>query len=89
MPSIVVLGDLENEGNNPVKNLDWTLLPQNINEAKQYAPDLVMMFLFAKPDKLDVVKEKLSPVLGEKNLIISTEETVDKVNRKFLSAVGR
>ena len=48
-----------------------------------------MMFLFAAPEKLDMVKEKLSPVLGEDHLIIGTEITADKALRNFLSAIGR
>lgn len=87
-PAVVVLGDLENEGN-ASKQIDWELLPQNVKNIQEYAPDLSMMFLFAHPQKLDMVKEKLTPVLGESNLIISPEENADKSIRKFLKAIGR
>ena len=48
-----------------------------------------MMFLFATPQKLDYVKEKLTPVLGEEKLIIGNETTDQKELRKFLNAIGR
>jgi len=88
VPALIVIGDLENEGSVD-KQLNWNTLPKNVEEAKKYAPDLVMMFLYAHPSKLDLVKEKLSPVLGETNLIISPEQNIDKSIRKFLSALGR
>lgn len=88
VPALIVIGDLENEGS-VEKQLNWDTLPKNVEEAKKYAPDLVMMFLYAHPSKLDLVKEKLSPVLGESNLIISPEQNIDKSIRKFLNALGR
>ena len=48
-----------------------------------------MMFLFAAPEKLDVVKERLTPVLGEKDLIIGTEANSNKALRNFLTSIGR
>ena len=88
VPSIVVIGDLENEGAIE-KQINWDTLPDNIAKAKENMPELTVMFLFAHPEKLDMVKEKLNPVLGEKKLIIATEQMVNKVSTKFLSAIGR
>ena len=88
VPAVVVIGDLENEGATE-KQLDWNTLPENIKNVQKYAPDISMMFLWAHPQKLDMVKEKLSPVLGEKKLIIANEENTDKSQRRFLNAIGR
>lgn len=87
-PAIVIIGDLENEGNAD-KQINWETLPENIKQAKEYMPELTMMFLFAHPEKLDMVKEKLTPILGEKHLIIATEQVVNKISTKFLTAIGR
>ena len=87
-PSIVVMGDLENEGDSD-KQIDWDLFPENVKNVQKYAPELSMTFLFAHPKKLDLVKEKLGPILGETKLVISSEETVDKSVRKFIKAIGR
>ncbi|MFR1672465.1 MAG: VWA domain-containing protein, partial [Candidatus Gastranaerophilaceae bacterium] len=87
-PAIVVIGDLENEGA-VEKQINWNTLPSNVSKVKQYAPDLAMMFLGAHPEKLDKVKETLTPVLGEQKLIISPEQTTDKAIRRFLHALGR
>lgn len=88
IPAIVVIGDLENEGASE-KQINWDLLPQNVANVQKYAPELAMMFLFAHPQKLDMVKEKLSSVLGEKKLVVSPEENADKSLRKFLASIGR
>ena len=88
VPSVIVVGDLANEGT-ASGQINWNTLPKNIEEIQKYAPDLSMMFLFAHPSKLDLVKEKLNPVLGEKRLIVAPEENVDKTPRKFLQAIGR
>lgn len=48
-----------------------------------------MMFLDAHPAKLDLAKEKLTPVLGEAHLIVSPEQNIDKSIRRFLHALGR
>lgn len=87
-PAVVVVGDLENEGNLSGQ-LNWDTLPKNVEKVQKYAPDLSMMFLFAHPSKLDLVKEKLNPVLGEKHLIVAPEENINKTTRKFLQAIGR
>ena len=88
VPAIVVVGDLENEGD-VSKQVNWDTLPQNVQNVKKYAPDLAMMFVYAHPEKLDLVKTKLNPVLGETKLIIANEQNVDKANRRFLEAIGR
>src|SRR5574344_152754 len=88
VPSIVVIGDLANEGD-VSKQINWQTLPQNIQKAQQYIPDLAMMFVFADPQKLDLVKTTLNPVLGETKLVIANKENVDKANRRFLEAIGR
>ena len=88
LSSVVVLGDLENEGDKQ-KQINWDNLPNEIQKVKGRVPELTIMFLYAKPDKLDFVKEKLSPVLGENNLIIATQTTASKALRKFLTAIGR
>ena len=44
-----------------------------------------MMFLDAHPSKLDVVKDKLTPVLGETKLIIATRADSDKAIRNFIN----
>jgi len=87
-PAIVVIGDLENEGNID-KQINWETLPDNISKAKENMPELSMAFLFAHPEKLDMVKEKLGPVLGETKLIVASEQMIDKVSTKFLAAIGR
>ena len=88
VPAIVVIGDLENEGAID-KQINWDTLPENVQNVKKYAPDISMMFLDAHPAKLDLVKEKLTPVLGEAHLIVSPEQNIDKSIRRFLHAIGR
>ncbi len=88
VPAIIVIGDLENEGKTS-KQINWNTLPSNIKKTMKYAPDLSMMFLWAHPAKLDFVKEKLNPVLGEDHLIVATDQTVDKVSRQFFKSLGR
>lgn len=87
-PAIVVIGDLENEGDTS-KQINWDTLPANVQKVQQYAPDLVMMFLFAHPQKLDMVKEKLGSILGEHKLILAPEQNAEKSLRKFIDALGR
>ena len=87
-PSIIIIGDLENEGALE-KQINWETLPDNIKKVQEYVPNIVMMFVYAHPEKLDMVKTKLAPVLGEKRLIVANETGLDKVNRKFLEAIGR
>lgn len=88
VPAVVVIGDLENEGATE-KQLDWDTLPENIKNVQKYAPDISMMFLWAHPQKLDMVKEKLGPILGESKLVLAPEQNVDKALRKFINAIGR
>ena len=88
VPSVVVIGDLENEGATQ-KQINWTSLPSQIKNVKNQNPDFAMMFLYADPVKLDMIKEKLMPVLGENKLIIGNEVTTNKSLRRFLSAIGR
>ncbi len=88
VPAVVVIGDLENEGAIE-KQINWDTLPQNIKGVKEYIPEISMMFVYAHPEKLDMVKTKLNPVLGEKKLIVANETGLDKVNRRFLEAIGR
>lgn len=87
-PAIVISGDLANNGDIK-KQINWETLPKNIQKTTQYIPELAMMFVFAPPEKLDMAKTKLNPVLGEKRLIIANSENVDKASSKFLKAIGR
>lgn len=86
--AIVVLGSLENDGDE-AKRLNWDTFPQNIKKTQKYLPELAMMFLFADPEKLDYVKTKLNPVLGEDKLIIANEVNIDKTSTRFIKAIGR
>ena len=88
IPSVVVIGDLENEGALE-KQINWETLPENVKKLQEYIPEISMMFVYAHPEKLDLVKTKLNPVLGEKKLVIANEANVDKANRRFLAAIGR
>ncbi len=85
---VVVIGDLENEGD-VSKQVDWKDLPNQVQDVVNKTGNFSMMFLYASPDKLDFVKETLSPVLGEDHLIIGTETTAQKSLTKFLHAIGR
>ena len=88
IPAIVVIGDLENEGA-AEKQINWNTLPNDIKKIKAAIPEFAMFFAYAHPQKLDIVKSKLSPVLGESKLIISTEQNIDKAMNTFLSAISR
>ena len=88
VPAIVVIGDLANEGD-VSKQINWEVLPKNVESVLQYAPDLAMMFVYAHPERLDMVKELLNPVLGEKKLIVANEQSAQKAQRRFLEAIGR
>ena len=88
IPAVVVIGDLENEGDIS-KQIDWETLPEEVSNIKNQADDFAMMFLYASPEKLDMVKEKLGPVLGENKLIIGNETASNRVLRQFLAAIGR
>ena len=87
-PSVVVIGDLANEGILS-KQLNWETLPQNIKNIQKYAPELAMMFVYAPPQKLDIVKTKLAPVLGETRLVTANAAMVDQSDNRFLKAIGR
>lgn len=86
--SIVVIGDLENEGAIE-KQINWNTLPGDIRTFQKTVPDFVMFFAYAHPQKLDLVKTKLSPVLGESKLIISTEQSIDKSINTYMTAINR
>lgn len=88
VPAIVVIGDLENEGA-VEKQINWDTLPENVKKVQKYVPEIAMMFVYAHPEKLDMVKTKLNPVLGEQKLIVANEANVDKAKRRFLKAIGR
>ncbi|MCM1339872.1 MAG: VWA domain-containing protein [Muribaculaceae bacterium] len=88
IPAVVVIGDLENEGA-VEKQIDWDELPSEVMNVQNKSQDFAMMFLYASPEKLDYVKEKLGPVLGEKKLILGNEVTTNKSLRRFLNAIGR
>ena len=79
---------MENEGA-AEKQINWETLPENVKKVQEYIPEISMMFVYAHPEKLDLVKTKLNPVLGEKKLIIANEANVDKSKRRFLEAIGR
>lgn len=87
-PSVVVIGDLKNQGVIS-KQLNWETLPQNVKNVQKYVPELAMMFVYASPEKLDLVKTKLSPVLGETRLVVANEVMVNKSGTRFLKAIGR
>lgn len=89
VPAVVVVGDLENEGATE-NQINWETFPQDVKQVKDETDGkFSMMFLYAAPEKLDFVKEKLTPVLGENKLIIGTETTAHRVLSKFLAAIGR
>lgn len=88
IPAVVVIGDLENEGETE-KQINWETLPDTVKDVVNKTGNFSMMFLYADPEKLDLVKEKLTPVLGEDKLIIGSETTANKSLRKFLNAIGR
>ena len=86
IPAIVVIGDLESDGVT-TKQLNWDTFPQNVQNVKKYTPDITLMFAYAHPKKLDLIKEKLSPIMGEQKLILATEQNVDKAARKFINSL--
>ena len=88
VPAVVVIGDLENEGAIE-KQINWDTLPENVKKVQEYIPEISMMFVYAHPEKLDMVKTKLNPILGEKKLLVANETGLDKINRRFLEAIGR
>lgn len=88
IPALIVIGDLENEGALEGQ-INWDTLPDNVRRVKRYCPELSMSFLYAHPSKLDFVKDKLAPVLGEDKLVIATAEMMDKVSAKISRAMKR
>jgi len=88
-PAVVVMGDLENEGK--LENqINWNTFPTEVEDIKKQTDDkFAMMFLFAAPDKIDYVKEKLNPILGESKLILGNKVEARKKLNKFLPAIGR
>lgn len=87
-PAIIILGDLENEGDIK-KQINWNTLPNNIKNTLKYIPDLTLVFLYAHPQKLDAVRQDLLPVMEDKHLIMASEEGVDIAIRKLMEAIGR
>ncbi len=88
MPAIVVLGDLENEGD-ITKQINWNTLPKNIQNTLKYVPDLSLTLLYAHPQKLDDIRQRLLSVLDEKKFIMASEENVDQAVRRFMEIIGR
>lgn len=86
--AVVVIGAL-NENNEASKQINWAVLPKNIENTKKYLPEFAMLFTFAEPEKLDNIKTKLNPVLGENKLIIVNEANISKANTRFIKAIGR
>lgn len=87
-PAIVVLGDLENEGDIR-KQINWDKLPSNILKTLKYIPDLSLAFLYAHPTKLDSAREKLKNVVPDKQLYFASEENVDLTVNRFIQSLGR
>ncbi len=86
--AIVVIGSLDDNGDIE-KRINWDVFPKNIEKTKKYLPELSIMFAFSDPEKLDFVKTKLNPILGENKLIIVNEANVSKANTRFLKAIDR
>ena len=83
IPAVVVIGDLEDD------SINWDIMAKNVENLKKYIPEISMMFVYAHPQKLDIIKTKLNPILGEKKLILAHKENADKVNRRLINAIGR
>ena len=86
--AIVVVGGLGDKGD-ASKQINWDTLPKNIEKSQKYLPEIAIMFAFAEPEKLDYVKTKLNPVLGEDKLITVNEVNLEKSNTRFIRAIGR
>lgn len=84
--SVVMLGDLENEAGYV---LNFTDLAKAATETKKHVPELVMMFAYAHPEKLQQVRESLGIVLDNKKLLLVNEVTASKSPTQFLKAIGR
>ena len=72
-----------------IGNLRSYIMEDVLEKTLKYIPDLSISFLYAHPEKLDYIKQTLVPVLGEKRLIIASEENVEAATRKFSQAIGR
>ena len=58
IPALIVIGDLENEGD--IKGqINWNTLPANIQRVKKYCPGLSMSFLYAHPSKYILLRQFL------------------------------
>lgn len=89
IPAVVVMGDLENEGKYE-NQIHWDSFPSDVQKIKDKTDGkFAMMFLYAAPDKLDYVKEKLNPILGESKLILGQKTGAARQLSKFLGAIGR
>ncbi|MBR1754610.1 VWA domain-containing protein [bacterium] len=84
--SVVVLGDLEDEAG---FKIDYKELAKITQEAKIQIPDMALMFAYAHPQKLELVKDSLSNVLNNQKLVLVNEVTVNKSPTLFLKAIGR
>lgn len=84
--SVVVLGDLEDEAG---FKIDYDNLSKAVQEAKTHIPDMAIMFAYAHPQKLELVKDSLGDVLGNQKLVLVNEVTVNKSPTQFLNAIGR
>lgn len=84
--SVVILGDLEDEAG---FKIDYNELAKVTQEAKNQIPEMAMMFAYAHPQKLELVKDSLENVLGNKKLVLVNEVTVSKSPTQFLNAMGR
>ena len=87
-PAIVVLGDLENEGDIK-KQINWDKLPSNMEKLMHYIPDLSLAFLYAHPKKLDSAREKLKNVIPDKQLFFAQEENADLAVNRLIHSLGR
>ena len=68
---------------------DLWKLPKNIQNTLKYVPDLSLTLLYAHPQKLDDVRQRLLSVLDEKKFIMASQENVDQAVRKFMEIIGR
>jgi hypothetical protein len=84
--SVVILGDLEDEAG---FKLDYEALAKATAETKKHVPELAMMFAYAHPQKLELVKDSIGSVLSNQKLILVNEVTATKAPTQFLKAIGR
>lgn len=84
--SVVVLGDLEDEAG---FKLDYDEMFKLVSETKNHVPQMALMFAYAHPQKLELVKDSLGTVLGNQKLVLVNEITAAKSTAQFLKAIGR